>query len=176
MRRILFITQTLNMSEYEYRSGIGYDVHQFAENRKCILGGVEIPHKVGLLGHSDADVLSHAIADSILGALGLPDIGYYFPPSDSSIEGICSLKILEKCAELVTEKDARLVNIDSMLIAEAPKIMKYREAMIENLSTALRITSGRVNIKATTNETMGFVGRKEGVAALANCSIAIPLD
>ena len=164
------------MIEYEYRSGIGYDVHQFAESRKCILGGVEIPHEVGLLGHSDADVLCHAIADSILGALGLPDIGYYFPPEDDSIEGISSLKILEKCASLVTEKGARLVNVDSMLIAEAPKVMKHREAMIANLSEALQITPNRVNIKATTNETMGFVGRKEGIAALANCSLAIPLS
>lgn len=164
------------MSDYEYRSGIGYDVHQFAEGRKCILGGVEIPHHVGLLGHSDADVLCHAIADSILGALGLPDIGYYFPPSDDSIEGISSLKILEKCASLVAEKGARLVNVDSMLIAEAPKVMKHRDAMIANLAAALDLAPDRVNIKATTNETMGFVGREEGIAALANCSIALPIS
>jgi len=164
------------MSEYEYRSGIGYDVHQFAEGRRCILGGVDIPHEVGLLGHSDADVLCHAIADSILGALGLPDIGYYFPPSDETIEGISSLKILEKCAVLVAEKGARLVNVDSMLIAEAPKVMKHRDAMIANLSEALGISPDRVNIKATTNETMGFVGRKEGVAAMASCSVAIPFQ
>jgi len=144
------------MSEFEYRSGIGYDVHQFAENRKCILGGVEIPHELGLLGHSDADVLCHAIADSILGSLGLPDIG--------------------KCANLVSEKGARLVNVDSMLIAEAPKVMKHREAMIAKLSAALDISPDRVNIKATTNETMGFVGRKEGIAALANCSIKVPIS
>lgn len=160
--------------EYEYRSGIGYDVHQFAEGRKCILGGVEIPHNVGLLGHSDADVLCHAIADSILGALGLPDIGYYFPPSDDSIEGISSLKILEKCADLAKEKGARIVNVDSMLIAEAPKVMRHREAMIANLSAALAISADRVNIKATTNETMGFVGREEGVAAMASCSVVLP--
>lgn len=164
------------MSNYEYRSGIGYDVHQFAEGRKCILGGVEIPHSVGLLGHSDADVLCHAIADSILGALGLPDIGYFFPPTDDSIEGISSLKILEKCAELACEKGARIVNVDSMLIAEAPKVMKHREAMIANLSAALSIKPDRVNIKATTNETMGFVGREEGVAAMASCSIALPVE
>lgn len=162
------------MADFEYRSGIGYDVHQFAEGRKCILGGVEIPHSVGLLGHSDADVLAHAIADSILGALGLPDIGYYFPPSDDSIEGISSLKILEKCAALAEEKGARIVNVDSMLIAEAPKVMKHREAMVKNLATALSLTPDRVNIKATTNETMGFVGREEGIAAMASCSIAFP--
>jgi len=164
------------MAEYEYRSGIGYDVHQFAEGRKCILGGVEIPHSVGLLGHSDADVLCHAIADSILGALGLPDIGYYFPPSDDSIEGISSLKILEKCAELAGEKGVHIVNVDSMLIAEAPKVMKHREAMVANLAEALSITSDRVNIKATTNETMGFVGREEGIAAMATTSLAFPLS
>ncbi len=164
------------MAEYEYRSGIGYDVHQFAQGRKCILGGVEIPHSVGLLGHSDADVLCHAIADSILGALGLPDIGYYFPPNDDSIEGISSLKILEKCAELASEKGVRIVNVDSMLIAEAPKVMKHREAMVKNLSSALSITPDRVNIKATTNETMGFVGREEGIAAMATTSLAFPLD
>lgn len=157
----------------EYRSGIGYDVHQFAEGRPCILGGVDIPHSKGLKGHSDADVLCHAIADSILGALGLPDIGYYFPPEDDSIEGICSLRILEKCAELAKEKEARIVNVDSMLIAEAPKVMKHRDAMIANLSEALSIDPSRVNIKATTNETMGFVGREEGIAALANCSIEV---
>ncbi len=163
--------ESVVMSEYEYRSGIGYDVHQFAEGRKCILGGVEIPHSVGLLGHSDADVLCHAIADAILGALGLPDIGHYFPPSDDSIEGISSLKILEKCAFLAQEQGAAIVNVDSMLIAESPKVMKHRSAMIENLSTALEISAQRVNIKATTNETMGFVGREEGIAAMATCSI-----
>ncbi len=164
------------MSEYEYRSGVGYDVHQFAEGRDCILGGVKIPHSKGLLGHSDADVLCHAIADSILGALGLPDIGFYFPPSDQSIEGICSLEILKTCANLAQEKGARIVNVDSMLIAEEPKVMKYRDAMVENLSTALSIQPHRVNIKATTNETMGFVGRGEGIAAMATCSIAVPWE
>lgn len=164
------------MSNYEYRSGIGYDVHQFAEGRKCILGGVEIPYEKGLLGHSDADVLCHAIADSILGALGLPDIGYYFPPTEDSIEGISSLKILEKCAELAAEKGARIVNVDSMLIAEAPKVMKHREAMAKNIGAALSISVDRVNIKATTNETMGFVGRKEGIAAMASCSLALPFE
>lgn len=159
----------------EYRSGIGYDVHQFAEGRKCILGGVEIPHHVGLLGHSDADVLAHAIADAVLGALGLPDIGYYFPPEEASIEGISSLKILEKCAELAAEKGARIINVDSMLIAEAPKVMKHRDAMVTNLSTALSLSPDRVNIKATTNEKMGFVGREEGIAAMASASVALPL-
>lgn len=155
------------------RTGIGYDVHQFAPNRKCILGGVEIPHEQGLLGHSDADVLCHAIADAILGALGLPDIGYYFPPEDDSIEGICSLDILKKCSELVTEHHAEIQNIDSALVAEAPKIMPHLVPMKQNIADALNITPAQVGIKATTNETMGFVGRKEGIAAMATTCIMI---
>lgn len=147
--------------------GIGYDVHQFAENRPLILGGVDIPHTHGLTGHSDADVLSHAIADAVLGAMGKPDIGYYFPPGEDFTKDICSLKILEKCRELLTEKNLRLVNIDSTLIAEAPKLLPYRDAMRKKIATALGIPPERVGIKATTSETMGFVGRKEGIAVMA---------
>ena len=155
------------------RSGIGYDVHQFAENRPLILGGVDIPHSHGLSGHSDADVLSHAIADSVLGALGLPDIGHYFPPTDASIEGICSLDILAKCRELLTEHGATLNNIDSTLIAEAPKVLPHAEAMKANIAKALGITPGQIGVKATTNETMGFVGRKEGIAAMAIATVEV---
>jgi 2-C-methyl-D-erythritol 2,4-cyclodiphosphate synthase len=147
--------------------GIGYDVHQFAENRPLILGGVEIPHTHGLDGHSDADVLCHAIADAVLGAMGKPDIGHYFPPGEDSCKGISSLKILEKCRELLTEENLSLVNIDSTLIAETPKVLPHREAMQKNIGEALGIPPNRVGIKATTNETMGFVGRKEGIAAMA---------
>ncbi|NRB74235.1 MAG: 2-C-methyl-D-erythritol 2,4-cyclodiphosphate synthase [Verrucomicrobiales bacterium] len=157
-----------------YRSGIGYDVHQFAEGRPLILGGVEVPHTKGLSGHSDADVLSHAIADAILGAIGEPDIGYWFPPTDDSIEGISSLKILEKAAELVREKGGDIENIDSTLIAEAPKVMKHAPAMKEKIAEALGMDAADIGIKATTNETMGFVGREEGIAALASASIALP--
>ncbi len=157
-----------------YRSGIGYDVHQFAEGRPLILGGVEVPHTKGLSGHSDADVLSHAIADAILGAIGEPDIGYWFPPTDDSIKGISSLKILEKAAELVREKGGDIENIDSTLIAEAPKVMKHAPAMKEKIAEALRMDAADIGIKATTNETMGFVGREEGIAALASASIALP--
>ena len=157
-----------------YRSGIGYDVHQFAEGRPLVLGGVTIPHDRGLLGHSDADVLSHAIADAILGAIGEPDIGYWFPPTDASIEGISSLKILEKAAELVQEKGGRIENIDASLVAEEPKVMAHAPAMKEALATTLGIEVGDVGIKATTNETMGFVGRREGIAAFAVASIALP--
>lgn len=157
-----------------YRSGIGYDVHQFAEGRPLILGGVDVPHFRGLSGHSDADVLSHAIADAILGAIGQPDIGYWFPPTDDSIEGISSLIILEKAAELVRERGGEIENIDSTLIAEAPKVMKHAPAMKEKIAEALGMDAADIGIKATTNETMGFVGREEGIAALASVSIALP--
>lgn len=155
------------------RVGIGYDVHPFAEGRKLVLGGVEIPHARGLQGHSDADVLCHAIADAVLGALGLPDIGYYFPPSDASIEGISSLKILEKCAQVAAEKHAVIQNIDSTLIAEAPKVMKHAPLMKERIATALGIAPDCVGVKATTNERLGFVGREEGIAAMAVASVLI---
>jgi 2-C-methyl-D-erythritol 2,4-cyclodiphosphate synthase len=147
--------------------GTGYDVHQFTENRPLILGGVNIPHTHGLAGHSDADVLCHAIADAVLGAMGKPDIGFYFPPGDPSCKDISSLKILEKCRELLAEENLTLINVDSTLIAEAPKILPHREAMQQNIGTALGISPKRVGIKATTNETMGFIGRKEGIAAMA---------
>ena len=154
------------------RTGIGYDVHQFAEGRPLILGGVEITHSHGLDGHSDADVLSHAIADSILGALGLPDIGHYFPPGDESCKDICSLRILEKCRDLCEEHQYQLMNVDSSIVAEAPKVLPHAEAMKANIAEALDINPGQVGIKATTNETMGFVGRKEGMAAYASALIA----
>jgi 2-C-methyl-D-erythritol 2,4-cyclodiphosphate synthase len=148
-------------------TGIGYDVHQFEEGRLLVLGGVIVPHSHGLAGHSDADVLCHAIADAVLGALGQPDIGYYFPPGDPACKDISSLKILEKCRELVAEAGYAITNVDSTLIAEAPKILPYRDAMRWNIGKALGIPPERVGIKATTNETMGFIGRKEGIAALA---------
>jgi 2-C-methyl-D-erythritol 2,4-cyclodiphosphate synthase len=149
------------------RVGIGYDVHPFAEGRDLILGGVHIPHSKGLLGHSDADVLCHALADAVLGALGLPDIGYYFPPTDVSIEGISSLKILERCASLAAEHGYRIQNVDASLVAEAPRVMKHAPAMKGHISAALNITPAQVGIKATTNERMGFIGREEGIAAMA---------
>jgi 2-C-methyl-D-erythritol 2,4-cyclodiphosphate synthase len=156
------------------RSGIGYDVHQLAEGRALILGGVEIPHERGLLGHSDADVLSHAIADAVLGAIGEPDIGYHFPPEDDSIEGISSLKILEKCAELVAAKGATINNVDSTLVAEQPKIKPHVQAMKAEIATALGIQPDQVGVKATTNEKMGFLGRQEGMAAMAVASVEVP--
>ena len=154
------------------RSGIGYDVHQFAEGRPLILGGVEIPHTHGLDGHSDADVLSHAIADAVLGALGLPDIGYYFPPGEDSCKDICSLRILEKCAALCEEKGYQLMNVDSSIVAEAPKVLPHAEAMKANIAKSLGITPDQVGVKATTNETMGWEGRREGMAAYATALVA----
>lgn len=149
------------------RTGIGYDVHPFAEGRPLVLGGVTIPHSRGLKGHSDADVLSHAIADAILGALGEPDIGHWFPPSDPSIEGICSLRILEKCAQIVADKGMFIENVDSSIIAEAPKVNLHATAMKQNIAGALGIQPDQVGVKATTNERLGFVGREEGIAAMA---------
>ena len=148
-------------------TGLGYDIHRFKEGRPLILGGVEIPHTHGLDGHSDADVLSHAIADAVLGALALPDIGYWFPPGDADCLNISSLKILEKAAELIREKGHRLVNVDATLIAEAPKVLPHREAMQANIGKALGIPPERVGIKATTNELLGAIGRREGIAAMA---------
>lgn len=147
--------------------GIGYDVHRFAESRPLILGGVEIPHSHGLEGHSDADVLCHAIADAVLGALGEPDIGHFFPPGDPACKNISSLLILEKCRQLCEELQYELVNIDATIIAEAPKVLPHRDAMRSAIGKALAIPTARVGIKATTNETMGFIGRREGIAAMA---------
>lgn len=155
-------------------SGIGYDVHRLVEGRALILGGVEIPHTHGLEGHSDADVLAHAIADAVLGAIGERDIGFHFPNSDQSIRGISSLEILRKVSSLVAEKGGRVLNIDATLVAEAPKISPYVATMRANLAHALRLDPKRVGVKATTNELMGFLGRGEGMAALAVASVEVP--
>jgi len=154
--------------------GTGYDVHRFAEGRKLILGGVEIAHTHGLDGHSDADVLCHAIADAILGAIGERDIGHHFPNNDPTICGISSLEIVRKAANLVAAAGGRLINIDSCLIAEAPKIGPHIAAMKANLARVLGLSEQRVGIKATTNERMGFLGRGEGMAATAVASVEMP--
>ncbi len=155
------------------RSGIGYDVHRLVEGRPLVLGGVHIPWDKGLDGHSDADVLSHAIADAILGAVGAPDIGYFFPPSDESIKGISSMSILQKAAEEVANRGGKIINIDSSLIAEEPKILTHADAMKENISQALGLEMDQIGIKATTNERMGFVGKGEGMAAMAVASVEV---
>ncbi len=155
-------------------SGIGYDVHRLVEGRPLVLGGVEIAHSHGLDGHSDADVLCHAIADAILGAIGERDIGHHFPNNDPSIRGISSLEIVRKAAELVAAQGGRVLNIDASLIAEAPKISPHLDAMKANLASALGIKPQRVGVKATTNEVLGFIGRREGIAAMAVASVEIP--
>jgi 2-C-methyl-D-erythritol 2,4-cyclodiphosphate synthase len=154
-----------------FRSGIGYDVHRFKEGRKLILGGIEIPHALGLEGHSDADVLSHAIADALLGAIGERDIGHHFPNNDESIRGISSLDILRRVGEILAARNCRVINVDATLIAEAPKIGPHLDAMRNKIATALGIKSAAVGIKATTNEGLGALGRGEGMAALAVASV-----
>lgn len=156
------------------RTGLGYDVHTFAAGRPLVLGGVTIPHERGLDGHSDADVLCHAIADAVLGAMGEPDIGHFFPPGDPACAGICSLEILQKARRLADEKGATIHNVDSTLVAEAPKILPHADAMKTNIAQALGLRPGQVGIKATTNEKMGFLGREEGMAAMAVATIDMP--
>ena len=151
------------------RIGIGYDVHQLCEGRKLILGGVEIPFEKGLLGHSDADVLIHAIMDAILGALGQGDIGRHFPDSDPAYEGICSVTLLEQVAELMRSRAYRIGNIDAVLIAQRPKVAPYLAEMKKILAEALSCSVDRINLKATTEEGLGFTGRQEGMAAQAVC-------
>ena len=158
------------------RCGIGYDVHRFGEGRRLILGGVDIPHPLGLTGHSDADVLCHAIADALLGAMGEPDIGFYFPPDDPDIEGISSLEILRKVRRIAEGKSVWIHNIDSTLVAEAPKIMPHCEEMKHKIGEALGLSVNQIGIKATTNELMGFIGRSEGIAAMAVASIEVRDD
>ena len=156
------------------RVGLGYDVHQLKDNRPLILGGVEIPHEKGLDGHSDADVIMHAICDAILGALGEGDIGSFFPPSDPQWKDASSKIFLEEAAKQIKKKNGRLINIDAMLIAEAPKIAPYIPDMKKNIANALGVSPKDIGIKATTNETMGFVGRGEGMAAHAVASVELP--
>jgi 2-C-methyl-D-erythritol 2,4-cyclodiphosphate synthase len=151
--------------------GIGYDVHRLIEGRKLILGGVEIPHHCGLEGHSDADVLTHAIADALLGAAGEKDIGHHFPNTDPSIKGIDSQEILRRVQALLTARQLAIVNIDCSLIADAPKISPHLQAMKSKLSETLQIPLQRIGVKATTNEGLGFIGRGEGIAAMAVASV-----
>ncbi|MCX7836210.1 MAG: 2-C-methyl-D-erythritol 4-phosphate cytidylyltransferase [bacterium] len=150
-----------------YRSGIGYDIHPFSSGRKLILGGVEIPHPYGLHGHSDADVLCHAIADAILGAAAFGDIGIHFPNTDEKYQDVSSIWILSEVGKMIRQNGFEIVHIDSTLILETPKILPYREQMIQNLSQALSLPSSSISLKATTNETLGAIGRKEGAAAFA---------
>lgn len=154
------------------RVGIGYDVHRLADDRKLVLGGVTIPFEKGLLGHSDADVLTHAICDAILGALGLGDIGRHFPDSDPAYKGISSLKLLVKVIELMQKYQYKIGNVDVIVIAEKPKITPYVERMRTFLAPILQTSIENINIKATTTEGLGFTGRKEGIAAQAVVCLA----
>ena len=153
------------------RIGHGYDVHKLVPERKLIIGGVSIPHETGLLGHSDADVLSHAIADALLGAAGKRDIGYYFPDTDSRYRGVSSLFLLSEVAKLIRSDSFEIGNIDCTLIAQAPKMAPHIGNMIRNIAEALSISPEDINIKATTEEHLGFTGRKEGISAHAVCII-----
>lgn len=155
------------------RCGIGFDAHRLVAGRKLILGGVEIPHSLGLEGHSDADVLLHAIADALLGAIGETDIGHHFPNTDESIRGISSLAILEGVGEVLRQQNAVPVNVDATLIAEAPKIAPHIPEMREKIARALQLDVKRVSIKATTNEGLGTIGRGEGMAAMAVASVEV---
>ncbi|MGJ1197692.1 2-C-methyl-D-erythritol 2,4-cyclodiphosphate synthase [Sphingobacterium spiritivorum] len=151
--------------------GFGFDVHQLKEGHPFVMGGVTLEHHVGAFGHSDADVLVHAICDAILGAANLEDIGYHFPNTDDRWKGISSLVLLQQCIVLIKEKGWTLGNIDAMLCLEAPKIKPYIPAMKQKIAEAAGIDEEDISIKATTNETMGFVGRQEGVVAYAVCLI-----
>ena len=153
--------------------GIGYDVHALVEGRKLILGGVEIPHAKGLEGHSDADVLMHAVCDAILGALGQSDIGHFFPNTDPRWRGAPSRVFLEEASRQVELRAGKLINVDVSIIAQQPKLSPYIDAMKGNIAAALAIKSSQVSIKATTNEHLGFIGREEGIAAMAVASVDI---
>ena len=153
------------------RFGMGYDVHRLTEGRKLLIGGVEIPYEKGLLGHSDADVLLHAVTDAILGAAGLGDIGRHFPDTEAKWKGADSRKLLEMAVALVREKGFRVGNVDATIVAQAPKLAPYIPAMKKNVAASLGVEEARVNVKATTEEHLGFTGRGEGMAAYAVCGL-----
>ena len=153
------------------RVGMGYDVHKLTEGRDLILGGVKIPWEMGLLGHSDADVVVHAIMDALLGAAALRDIGRHFPDTDPQYKGISSILLLKKVGELLKEKGYQIVNIDATTIAQKPKLLPYIDTMIENVAQALEISADQVNIKATTEEGLGFTGTLQGISSQAICAI-----
>lgn len=158
------------------RVGMGYDVHRLVEDRELIIGGVKIPYEKGLLGHSDADVLLHAVMDALLGAAALGDIGKHFPDSDPAYKGISSVALMEKVGTLLTEKGFLIENIDATIIAQAPKMRPYIDTMRENIARALEMDVRCVNVKATTEEGLGFTGTGEGISAQAVCLLTSPFD
>jgi len=153
------------------RVGIGYDVHKLVEDRKLIIGGVDIPFEKGLLGHSDADVLLHAIKDAFLGAVALGDIGRHFPDTDPKYKGISSIHLLREVNGMINEKGYKIINIDSIIIAQKPKMAPYIPQMIKNISDALSIDTEKINVKATTTEGLGYIGEGKGIAAQAIVSV-----
>lgn len=153
------------------RIGNGYDVHRLTEGRELILGGVKIPFEKGLLGHSDADVLVHAVMDALLGAAALRDIGYHFPDTDPAYKGISSIELLKRVRELLDGRGYAIVNIDATVIAQRPKLKSYIDGMIKNISEALKTAPENINVKATTEEGLGFTGEGLGIAAFASCLI-----
>lgn len=154
-----------------FRAGLGYDVHKLTENRELILGGVNIPYEKGLLGHSDADVLVHAIMDALLGACKLGDIGQHFPDTDPQYKGISSIKLLKHVGALLDKNGYKIVNIDSIIVAQRPKMMPHIPEMENNIAAALNIDPDSINVKATTEEGLGFTGNGEGIAAKAVCMV-----
>ncbi len=158
------------------RIGTGYDVHRLTEGRKLIMGGVEIPYDRGLLGHSDADVLLHAVMDALLGAAALGDIGKHFPDTEERYRGISSLLLLDKVGELLEEKGFLIENIDATIIAQAPKMRPYIDKMRENIAGTLSLETSQVNVKATTEEGLGFTGAGEGICVQAVCMLTSPFD
>jgi 2-C-methyl-D-erythritol 2,4-cyclodiphosphate synthase len=156
------------------RVGIGYDVHPLVAGRKLILGGVEIPHECGLDGHSDADALMHAICDAVLGAVGAGDIGHFFPNTDPRWKNAPSRVFLEEAARQVTARGGRLVNVDATIVAQRPKLAPHIDEMRRRVAAALGVAVEQVGIKATTNERLGFVGREEGIAAMAVAAVELP--
>jgi len=154
--------------------GIGYDVHPLVEGRKLILGGVDIPHTKGLEGHSDADALMHAICDALLGALGEPDIGHFFPNTDPRWRGAASAVFLKEAARQVGARKGTIINVDATIIAQQPKLFPHIQAMKTNIAEALAVNIKQVGIKATTNEHLGFIGREEGIAAMAVANVDLP--
>lgn len=161
--------------EKVFRTGIGFDVHRLAEHRRCIIGGVEIPSEKGLLGHSDADVLAHALSDAFLGAAGLGDIGTYFPDTDPAFKDADSIVLLRKVRDEIIAKGYEIINADCVIICEYPKINPYRDAMKKRIASTLEVDISQIGIKASTSEKLGFTGRMEGVAAQAVVSIYGPL-
>ena len=158
------------------RIGTGYDVHRLVEDRKCIIGGVEIPHEKGLSGHSDADVLLHAVMDALLGAAALGDIGKHFPDTEETYRGISSLELLKKVGDLLEEHTFLIENIDATIIAQAPKMRPHIDKMRENIARALGLEPAQVSVKATTEEGLGFTGRGEGISAQAVCLLTTPME